>query len=345
MRKAKKQAKKKGRKKANKKAKKKILPINIGLLHTGSQAIFGQPRGPVDTLVNALPVDVTLPDSARIYAADLKDDLDTNINNAADTLAKDADTTYKLLVAAGGPESAQALQAALRKAGKITPVVFTTVTDPVGLGLVDDPTAPGHNLTGMWGQTSEKDKVRLRVLFEFARNKIGPKDIIGVLVANHRPGKDTQFQEVEKEGRLLGVQVKRNQLKHPNDVIDSNDIADAFSYFVAHDFKGVVVMADSLFNDLRPDVVRIANDSGLPTIYQWKQFVDEGGLISFGPDLIEAYKKAAEYVKRILIDKEDPATIPCSTPSKYLVHVNGHAAGILKIPIPGKLLGFDVNVI
>ena len=129
------------------------------------------------------------------------------------------------------------------------------------------------------------------------------------------------------------------------DVNDTQEIADAFVGFKNEPVKGVVVAADSLFNNLRDDVVRYANASGLPTIYQWKEFVDVGGLISFGPDIVEAYGKAGEYVKSILLGKS-PSTMPCSKPSGFKVYVNRVTAQQLGIsPIPTTLLGRPVQVI
>ena len=107
------------------------------------------------------------------------------------------------------------------------------------------------------------------------------------------------------------------------------EIADAFVGFKNEPVKGVVVMADSLFNDLRDDVVRYANASGLPTIYQWKEFVDVGGLISFGPDIVEAYGKAGEYVKSILLGKS-PATMPCSKPSGFKVYLKSRNSATIE---------------
>ncbi len=127
---------------------------------------------------------------------------------------------------------------------------------------------------------------------------------------------------------------------------DKQEIENAFVGFKDEPVKGVVVTADSLFNDLRKDVVRCANESGLPTIYQWKEFVELGGLISFGPDIVEAYGKAGEYVRRIL-NQESPSTMSCSFPSRYKVYVNRATAqqqlGITTIPT--TLLGYPVNVI
>src|SRR5262249_25887359 len=209
------------------------------------------------------------------------------------------------------------------------------------LGLVDDVTAPGHNLTGMAGQTSEKDPVRLEMLFELVgAASISKGDKIGVLVSDHRPDKEEQF----KKGKDKADDPKLKLKLRRRDVKDKKEIEDAFVSFKNEPVKAVVVTADSLFNDLRGDVVRCANDSGLPTIYQWKEFVDLGGLISFGPDIVEAYGKAGEYVKRIL-NGESPSTMACSTPSRFKVYVSGTTGQEQLDAIPTTLLGYAVQVI
>ena len=105
-------------------------------------------------------------------------------------------------------------------------------------------------------------------------------------------------------------------------------------------------MADSFFNNHRGEVVEHAAATGLPTIYQWKEFVDAGGLISHGPSLLEAYKKAGDFATDILDHRGDPATMPCSMPSSYKTYINPHTAKALGINVlPPQLSGQPVYVI
>jgi len=315
----------------------------VGLLHSGKKKNFA---GPVAALVRALPPGVRLDDR---YAADLPGSIDQNINALADALvaaAPAAGPNY-VLVAAGGPEPAQKL----RDRTTTIPIVFTTVADPVDMGLVANVNAPGGNLTGMAGQTSEKDRDRLEVLFQLlrAKGKISNGDNIGVLVADHRPHKVKQVQDVQGRADHSSLRLK---LRRPpgGDAKNLADIANAFAFFkdLHNNIKGVVVMADSLFNDLRKDLVGFANaDPAIPTIYQWRQFVEEeGGLVSFGPDITEAYTKAGEYVTQILGGKR-PATMQCSRPSGFTVYVKAATAlkqlNMTSAQIPNRVTVLDGN--
>ena len=81
----------------------------------------------------------------------------------------------------------------------------------------------------------------------------------------------------------------------------------------------------------------VAAAGNIPTIYQWKEFVDLGGLVSYGPSILEAYKMAGEYVTRILQQKTAPGDIPCSDPSSFALHVNIVLAQKLGIAVPEKV--------
>ena len=300
---------------------------------------------PVAALKYALlPLDVEVIEK---YAADLPGDINSNLVYLAEGLVQDSTVVgpnkLEVLVAAGGPTPARLLQALTKNLpNPKPPIVFTTVVDPEGLGLVKTLAKPTYNLTGMAGQTSELDPERLHMLFELGKASISKGDKIGVLVSNSRPDKDNQVKKIKDkaDGTNLKLKLRRR------DVSDKQEIENAFVGFKNEPVKGVVVTADSLFNDLREDVVRCANASGLPTIYQWKEFVELGGLISFGPDIVEAYGKAGEYVRRIL-DGESPSTMACSRPSRFKVYVNRATAqqqlGITTIPT--TLLGYPVQVI
>jgi putative ABC transport system substrate-binding protein len=333
----------KSSKKSAKKAAKKALSATrrIGLLHSGSKANF---VAPVAALRYALlPLNVELVEK---YAADLPGDVESNLDYLAEGLVQDSTggtNRLEAIVAAGGPTPALLLQRLTKPLNPKPPIVFTTVVDPDGLGLVDTEAKPKWNLTGMAGQTSELDPERLHMLFELAKDiNISKGDKVGVLVSTSRPDKDNQVTKIKNkaDGPNLKLKLRRRDVKN------LQEIENAFVGFKNEPVKGVVVTADSLFNDLRADVVRLANASGLPTIYQWKEFVELGGLISFGPDIVEAYGMAGEYVKRIL-NGESPSTMACSRPSRFKVYVNrATAQQLLGITtIPTTLLGHPVQVI
>jgi len=311
----------------------------IGFLHSGKRDQF---RDQISALKYALlPLDVEVIEK---YAADLPGDIEDNLHYLAEGLVQDSQVAgpdrLEVIVAAGGPGPALLLQELTKNLKSKPPIVFTTVVDPKGMGLVKTEATPTYNLTGTAGQTSELDPVRLETLFQWGDVGLSKGDKIGVLVSKSRPKKDGQFKHIKDkaDGNNLKLVLRRR------DVSDLQEIENAFAGFANEPVKGVLVTADSLFNDLRKDVVRCANAYGLPTIYQWKEFVDLGGLISHGPDILEAYGKAGEYVRKIL-GGQSPSTLACSRPSPPKTYINRATAQQFGIKIPKTLLGHPVRVV
>jgi putative ABC transport system substrate-binding protein len=324
-------------KKAKKITKNTNAIMRIGFLHSGSEQRFTTAYG---ALLGALPTGV---DVDAKWAADAGSDIEGNLRYFAEGLVEDSkgsgEDRIRVIVAAGGPGPARLLRELTEQSLK-PPVVFTTVVDPKKMGLVKSLKKPGYNLTGMAGQTSELDPERLQILFNYGPAGINRGDKIGVLVAKNRFDKDDQHKKVKDkaDGPNLRLILRRR------DATDLQEIETAFRLFKIERVKGVVVSADSLFNNLREEVVAYANASGIPTIYQWKEFVDVKGLISHGPDIIEAYRTAGEYVTRIL-GGEDPAEMECSHPSPPKTYVNAATASGLGLKVPSKILGSPVRVI
>jgi len=297
--------------------------VQIGLLHTGAQGVFqGLVQATIDAAnawLNAHGIRVELLPVNTKYANDNLDNLD----NFAGALAA---SDVEIIVAAGGPQSAIAARDAteelfpddvdLRK-----PVVFTTVTDPVELELRDDLGVPGGtNLVGVAGQTSELDAERLRILNLFITAQ-GPnaKNKIGVLVNPMRERNHEAYKEVKAKARQLGLITKKRMARNVP------KIEKAFDFFARCNVRGAVVTADSLFNNKKVAVIQAAASQRIPTIYQWKVFVERGGLISFGPSILEAYQQAGELVG--MLAKEPPQSrlpknIECKSPNAFEVWVN-----------------------
>jgi len=284
----------------------------VGFLHSGTRNNF---IGPLAALQAELPSDVEL---TEVWC----DDDVGALADGAEELIKNPDVLA--VVAAGGPDPALRLKKESERQKNPKAIVFTTVADPVVSGLVSNKDKPGANLTGMSGKTSELDSARLIILHAFTGGGGGLK--FGVLRFENRDHGKEQYEEVEKQAKLLGIElVSRKANSVPG-------IVRAFDHFRRQQVKGVVVTADSFFNNHRADVVAAAGLT--PTIYQWKEFVDAGGMISYGPSILEAYKRAGEYVKKVIEQKIMPSDIPCSLPSAFAIHVNiimAQKAGI-KVP-------------
>jgi putative ABC transport system substrate-binding protein len=293
----------------------------VGLLHSGNKESF---VSQVDALKTILGSDVTVIEQ---YARDS----DQLLKLYAEGFVKNG--AVEVIIAAGGPEPTLAAKAATAKLQGASPeqnrkpIVFTTVADPVGNGIVADLKHPGGNLTGMAGKTSELDGPRFLILNALVPNDAAKKErIMAVLTRKGRPNVEGQFGEIKREADNIGVKLKRAHVG-PDD-----DIDDVFADF-KKDTVGVVVTADSFFNNRREQIVQLAAKYRLPAIYQWREFVDIGGLVSYAPSLIEAYEEAGIYALRIL-NGEHPADLPILSPSKIELIVHPFTAINLGIRVP-----------
>ena len=240
--------------------------------------------------------------------------------------AKDlVDKGVKVMVAAGGPPSALAAKKAT--AASKVPVVFTSVADPVGLGLVASLENPGGNLTGVAGLTSELDVTRLELLRELLVGG-GPAKI-GVLSNKNRPGLEAQYKKLSAAASGMNLTLVRM------DVATLGEIEAAFKTLKGDKINAMLVTADSLFNDLRRKLVKFAG--GIPAIYQWREFAEAGGLMSYGPNILDAYERVAEYVGHIL-DGEKPSDLPVTLPDRFEFVINNRVAHADGIKIPAALL-------
>jgi putative ABC transport system substrate-binding protein len=250
------------------------------------------------------------------------------------------DMKVDVIVAPGGPASALAAQAATREQeeGKRTPVVFTTVTDPVGSGLVESLSNPGGNLTGTFGYTSELEPSRLKVLDALVKKK----GAFGILINPKRPHPKDQLPRLEAETKnVLRQLVVRDA--------DSDGRIDmAFSEFGSKAKSGeivaLLVTADPYFNSRRDKVIALAEELSLPAIYQWPGFVEAGGLMSFGPSKAKGYHNAGEYAGRIL-NGENPMDLPVRETKDFELVINAAAAERYGIEIPDTILDCPVRVL
>jgi putative ABC transport system substrate-binding protein len=236
-----------------------------------------------------------------------------------------------VIVAAGGHVSALAVHEA---ATREIPIVFTTVTDPVKDGLVASLNKPGGNATGTAGLTSELDPKRLEILRELKPIA----GVIGVLINPNRPGLETQVAELEDAAAKLAVKLQFRRAANEREI----DVA--FASFAEQKVDGLIVTADPLFNNRRSQVVALAASAAIPTIYQWRQFVSVGGLISYGPSITEAYRHAGESAARIL-KGDKPTNIPVVQPTRFEMSINRWTARQLKLDLPPSLISRADEVI
>ncbi len=235
-----------------------------------------------------------------------------------------------VIVAAGGHVSALAAQ----EATKEIPIVFTTVTDPVQTGLVKSLNKPGGNATGMAGLTSELDSKRLELLHETKPSAA----IFGVLVNRNRPGLEAQLPELQ-----AAAEKAKLKLEFQTAATD-REIDGAFAAFAAQRADAVLVTADPFFYNRRAQVVSLAAAGSLPAIYQWREFVTAGGLMSYGPSITEAYEQAGRNAGLILKGAK-PADMPVAQPTRFFLVINRKTAGQLGLTLSPSLLALAHEVI
>lgn len=300
-----------------------VLP-KVGILHSGTEEANRQAVAAlVTSMSEAGYVDG---DDIEIVYGWGKDDPQILATEAAN-LAGQAD--MKVIIAAGGTASAAAAQAATNS----IPIVFTSVTDPVAAGFVISLDEPGTNMTGMAGLTSELDPKRLELLKEFLANPASTK--IGVLTNNTRRKFAEQIAALKDAAQALGLTLEEKNASRPNEI---NAAISSFSAG-ATGVKAILVTADPLFNSQRKRVVRAvkARTPQVPAIYQWRESVVDGGLMSYGPSIIDAYRQAGAYAAKV-IDGKKPRDLPVLLPDSYELVINLKTANKMGFRIPVSML-------
>jgi ABC-type uncharacterized transport system substrate-binding protein len=228
-----------------------------------------------------------------------------------------------VIVAAGGHVTALIAHDTTKE----IPISFTTVTDPVRLGLVKSLHRPGGNATGTAGLTSELDPKRLEILQQAKR----AATLIGVLVNPKRPGVDGELQQLQEAAGKLNLSLKVQR------AATDREIETGFDAFASQRVDALLVTADPLFNNRRKQVLSLAATHSLPAIYQWREFAEAGGLMSYGPSIAEAYHQAGLNAGLILKGTK-PADIAVVQPRSFQFVVNLKTAKVLNLAIPRLLL-------
>jgi putative tryptophan/tyrosine transport system substrate-binding protein len=235
-----------------------------------------------------------------------------------------------VIVASGGPAPALAAKAATTS----IPIVFTASSDPVESGLVERMSQPGGNVTGIGALTSELDAKRLELLHELAPAAAA----IGMLINPNRPNADGQQRDAQAAARALGRELVILRAGA------APELDAAFATIAAKRIGGLLIGADPFFNSQRVLLVGLVTRHAVPTVYPWREFIGEGGFISFGPNLAEAYRAAGGYVGKILKGAK-PASLPVLQPTKFELVINLKTAKALGLTVPPALLARADEVI
>jgi putative ABC transport system substrate-binding protein len=215
---------------------------------------------------------------------------------------------------------------ALKAATSTIPIVFAVGADPVKLGLVASLNRPGGNITGVSFFTNQMEAKRLGLLHELV-----PKvDLVAVLLNPNNPFFENQSSDLNAAARVLGVKIHIEHAKN------EDEIAAAFVVFARQRAGALLVGADPFYNSRRVLVVAPAARYGLPAIYEWREFAEAGGLMSYGTRLTDAYRQAGEYVGRVL-KGVNPAELPVLQSTKFELVINLKTAKALGLDVPVHL--------
>ncbi len=222
----------------------------------------------------------------------------------------------------------------LLQATRTVPIVFPNMGDPVGGGFVDSLARPGGNATGFMSYEYTLSGKWLELLKEIAPG-VTRAAVIRDAAVSIGPA---QFGVIQAVAPSLRVEV------NPINMRDAGEIERAIAAFAGSPNGGLIVTASALAIAHRDLIVTLAARHKLPAVYPYRFFVTNGGLISYGPDFIDQFRRAAGYVDRILRG-EKPADLPVQTPTKYELVINLKTAKALGLDVPQSLLARADEVI
>jgi putative tryptophan/tyrosine transport system substrate-binding protein len=252
------------------------------------------------------------PDRARIFVTELL------------SLAPD------VIVAHGTPALT-----ALHRATRTIPVVFVSVIDPVGAGYVESLALPGGNITGFSTFEPEIGGKWLELLKEVAQ---GLRRVAGILDPGFR-GFAGVWRAIENMAPRFGLEVTSLLLHAPTD-----DLESAVDTFAQGPGGGLIVLPTAINAVQRNRIFSLAARNRLPAVYAFRFYATDGGLMSYGIDTVDLFRRGASYVDRIL-KGEKPADLPVQAPIKFEMVINLKTAKALGLNVPDKLLALADEVV
>ena len=236
------------------------------------------------------------------------------------------------VIVTAGPTPVQAAMSATKR---IPIVMIVGSSDPVGEGLVTSLARPGGNLTGSTYAVSPE---RFGKQLELLKEAVPKLSRIAILWNAANPGTAIAFREMQDAVRVLKLSVQSLEVRR------SEDLAPAFKNVPKQRGMGLVTLLDPLVVSQRARIVELASESRLPAIYPTKEFVEAGGLMSFGADLTDSYRRAAIFVDKILKGAK-PAELPVEYPTKFIFTVNLKTAKQIGLTMPPNMLAMADKVI
>jgi ABC-type uncharacterized transport system substrate-binding protein len=254
-------------------------------------------------------------------------------DNKLDRLSALADELVRLKVDVILAASANAAIAA-KNATRTIPIVFVSGSDPVMAGLVDSLARPGGNLTGFTTITAVLTGKR----FELLKETIRGLSRVGLLWNPQNPGSTEDWKEGVVLARELGLQL------HSMEISSADKFESAFKDATRVKINAVAVTLDGLINSNQKRIADLAIKNRIPTVYPRGDFVESGGLMSYGPDQSEPYRRVAAMADKILKGTK-PADIPVEQPTKFELMINLKTAKQIGLTIPPNVLARADKVI
>jgi putative ABC transport system substrate-binding protein len=251
-----------------------------------------------------------------------------NPQRAAEMAAELVRLKIDVIVTAGS-----ANVSAAKRATSTIPIVFAGTGDPVGNNLVASLARPGGNITGSSLQQTDLGAKR----FEILRELVPSLRRLAIMAYVGSAGAMLEVGEVQAAAKLLTIETVAVEIQQPK------DIAPAFEALKGK-VEALLVAADPLLTTHRIAINTLASAARLPTIYNFREYVEAGGLISYGPNLSDMYRRAADYVDKILRGAK-PADLPVEQPTKFDLVINLTTARAIGLEIPPTLFARTDEVI
>jgi len=243
---------------------------------------------------------------------------------AANLIERDVD----LVVTTGTPATA-----AFKELTRVTPVVFVGVGDPVAFRLVGSLARPGGNITGLSNQTNDMAGKRMDLL----RAAVPALKRLAILGNADSPAEMLDKREAEVAARRLDIDVLAPEVRHQQDILPAFEM-------IKDRTDAVYVVLGGLAIANQVEINTLALHARLPTMHGYRPLLDTGGLMSYGANVPELYRRAAEFVVRILGGAK-PGQIPVEQPTKFELVINRKTAQALGLGIPATLLALADEVI
>jgi putative tryptophan/tyrosine transport system substrate-binding protein len=237
---------------------------------------------------------------------------------AAELVRSNAD-----VIVTGGTSAAQALKAAT----STIPIVMAIIGDPVAAGLVSNLARPGGNLTGFSIVAPELGGKRLELLKEI----VPDVSSVAVLLNSKNPQSQIELKEMRSAAQVMGLQL------YPAEISAEIGLEDAFAAMNTSAVQALVVLTDPILFSQRKRMVDLADKNRLPAMYFFQGFVEEGGLMSYGPSDADLFRRTAGYVDRILKGAK-PGDLPIEQPTRFELFINLKAVKMLGVTIPESFL-------